>query len=146
MASYSTSELRSGVKILLTGTRTIVENELVAGWAVFAGAHPQPEDEPRDRAHLQVGEPVEAADVVDVDMQYLYSDGDSGTSWSRVLRTICRRPLRWRSGAVAQGWHGCIVTLWNGQPPTVMLTHVELAIVTDPGMRGDTVTGGISWP
>jgi elongation factor P len=38
----------------------------------------------------------------------------------------------------------CIVTLWNGQPLTVTPPpHVELKIVeTDPGMRGDTVTGG----
>ena len=38
----------------------------------------------------------------------------------------------------------CIVTLWNGQP--LLITppaHVELAIVeTDPGLRGDTATGG----
>ena len=38
----------------------------------------------------------------------------------------------------------CIVTLWNGQPLTVTPPpHVELKIVeTDPGVRGDTVTGG----
>ena len=38
----------------------------------------------------------------------------------------------------------CIVTLWNGQPLTVTApSHVELKIVsTDPGARGDTVTGG----
>jgi translation elongation factor P/translation initiation factor 5A len=38
----------------------------------------------------------------------------------------------------------CIVTLWNGQPLGITPPpHVELKIVeTDPGMRGDTVTGG----
>jgi elongation factor P len=36
------------------------------------------------------------------------------------------------------------VTLWNGQPLTVTPpAHVELKIVeTDPGLRGDTATGG----
>jgi elongation factor P len=38
----------------------------------------------------------------------------------------------------------CIVTLWNGVPLYVQApNHVELKIVeTDPGLRGDTATGG----
>ena len=38
----------------------------------------------------------------------------------------------------------CIVTLWNGEPLAVTApAHVELKIVeTDPGLRGDTATGG----
>ena len=38
----------------------------------------------------------------------------------------------------------CSVMLWNGQPLTVTPpAHVELKIVeTDPGVRGDTATGG----
>ena len=38
----------------------------------------------------------------------------------------------------------CTVMLWNGQPLTVTPpAHVELKIVeTDPGVRGDTATGG----
>ena len=38
----------------------------------------------------------------------------------------------------------CIITLWNGEPLAVSPpAHVELKIVeTDPGLRGDTATGG----
>ena len=38
----------------------------------------------------------------------------------------------------------CIVTLWNNVPLVVTPpAHVELKIVeTDPGLRGDTATGG----
>jgi elongation factor P len=38
----------------------------------------------------------------------------------------------------------CIVTLWNNEPLVVNVpAHVELKIVeTDPGLRGDTATGG----
>jgi len=38
----------------------------------------------------------------------------------------------------------CTVMLWNGQPLSVTPpAHVELKILeTDPGMRGDTATGG----
>jgi elongation factor P len=39
----------------------------------------------------------------------------------------------------------CNITLWNGQPLVVEPPpHVELKIVrTDPGVRGDTATGGM---
>jgi elongation factor P len=38
----------------------------------------------------------------------------------------------------------CTVMLWNGEPLAVTApAHVELKIVeTDPGVRGDTATGG----
>jgi elongation factor P len=38
----------------------------------------------------------------------------------------------------------CIVTLWNGVPLQVTPpAHIELKVVeTDPGVRGDTATGG----
>jgi elongation factor P len=38
----------------------------------------------------------------------------------------------------------CIITLWNNAPLVVMApAHVELKIIeTDPGLRGDTATGG----
>jgi elongation factor P len=38
----------------------------------------------------------------------------------------------------------CIVTLWDGVPLYVAApNHVELKIIeTDPGVRGDTATGG----
>jgi elongation factor P len=79
-------------------------------------------------------------------MQYLYSDG---AFWTFMMPDTFEQ---YTAGAAAMGeaaqWlkdgTECIVTLWNGQPLTVTPpAHVELKIVeTDPGVRGDTVTGG----
>ena len=92
------------------------------------------------------GDSVEAADVMDADMQFLYSDGQfwhfmNPESYEQLAagETAVGDAAQWlKEGTV------CIVTLWNGQPLTVTPPpHVELKIVeTDPGMRGDTVTGG----
>ncbi|MCS6946878.1 MAG: elongation factor P, partial [Steroidobacteraceae bacterium] len=92
------------------------------------------------------GDTVEAADVLDVDMQYLYRDGDF---WHFMVPDTYEQ---YAAGAAAVGsaaqWlkEGtvCIVTLWNGVPLVVTPPpHIELTIVaTDPGVRGDTATGG----
>ncbi|TAK56215.1 MAG: elongation factor P [Gammaproteobacteria bacterium] len=150
MASYSTSELRSGVKILLDGDPcTIVENELVKPGKGQAFSRVRIRNLRTGRVierTFKSGESVEAADVVDVDMQYLYSDGDfwhfmepeSFEQYAAGQAAVGEAAQWLKDGTV------CIVTLWNGQPLTVTPpAHVELVIVeTDPGMRGDTVTGG----
>lgn len=150
MASYSTSELRSGVKILLDGDPcTIVENELVKPGKGQAFSRVRIRNLRTGRVierTFKSGESVEAADVVDVDMQYLYSDGDfwhfmepeSFEQYAAGQAAVGEAAQWLKDGTV------CIVTLWNGQPLTVTPpAHVELTIVeTDPGMRGDTVTGG----
>ncbi len=150
MASYSTSELRSGVKILLDGDPcTIVENELVKPGKGQAFSRVRIRNLRTSRVierTFKSGESVEAADVVDVDMQYLYSDGnfwhfmepESFEQYAAGQAAVGEAAQWLKDGTV------CIVTLWNGQPLTVTPpAHVELAIVeTDPGMRGDTVTGG----
>ena len=92
------------------------------------------------------GDSLEAADVVDVDMQFLYSDGQfwhfmQPESFEQFAAspTAVGDAAKWlKDGTVS------IVTLWNGQPLIVTPPpHVELKIVeTDPGARGDTVTGG----
>jgi elongation factor P len=81
-----------------------------------------------------------------MDMQYLYKEGEF---WTFMVPDNYEQ---YTAGAAAMGdaaqWlkdgTECIVTLWNGQPLTVTApAHVELKIVsTDPGVRGDTVTGG----
>ena len=50
----------------------------------------------------------------------------------------------WRVQQWIKEQESCIVTLWNGVPLLVTAPkQVELKIVeTDPGLRGDTATGG----
>ena len=93
------------------------------------------------------GESVEAADVVDTEMQYLYSDGDE---WHFMDPTSYEQYVAGEAAvADAKNWLKeediCNITLWNGTPLLVEAPNfVELKIVeTDPGLKGDTAQGGI---
>ena len=93
------------------------------------------------------GESVEAADVVETDLQYLYNDGEL---WHFMDQGTYEQLAAGDSAvADARQWlkeeDVCQVTLWNGQPLLVAPPNfVELKIVrTDPGLRGDTAQGGV---
>jgi len=150
MATYSTSEFKSGLKILLDSDPfVIVENEFVKPGKGQAFNRVKIRNLKSGRVierTFKSGDTVEGADVVDADMQYLYTDGDF---WYFMQPESFEQ---YTAGKAAVGdaaqWlkdgTTCIVTLWNGEPLTVTPPpHVELKIVeTDPGMKGDTVTGG----
>jgi elongation factor P len=150
MATYSTNEFKSGLKILLDGDPyTIVENEFVKPGKGQAFNRVKVRNLKTGRTiekTFKSGDSVEGADVMDVDMQYLYTDGDfyhfmqpeSFEQYTAGKEAVGSTAQWLKDGTV------CIVTLWNGQPLTVTPpAHVELEIVeTDPGMKGDTVTGG----
>ncbi len=150
MATYSTSEFRSGLKIMLDGDPfTVVENEFVKPGKGQAFNRVKIRNLRSGRVidkTFKSGDSVEAADVVDVDMQYLYTDGEF---WHfMVPDTFEQHAAGEAAVADAKQWlkeqDVCIVTLWNNQPLSVTPPNfVELKIVqTDPGVRGDTATGG----
>ena len=67
----------------------------------------------------------------------------------KLVYTSLSAELRRRAGTNAPSGSKtkgitCIVTLWNGVPLQVMPPpHIDLKVVeTDPGVRGDTATGG----
>lgn len=150
MSSISTSDFRSGVKVMLDNDPcSIVENEFVKPGKGQAFSRVRIRNLRTGRVierTFKSGDSLEAADVMDVDMQFLYSDGQfwhfmqpESFEQFAASETAVGDAAQWlKDGTV------CIVTLWNGQPLTVTPPpHVELKIVeTDPGMRGDTVTGG----
>jgi len=92
------------------------------------------------------GESVEAADVMETEMQYLYSDGEL---W-HFMEPETFEQLSADATAVGEcsKWlkeqDSYLVTLWNGQPISIVPPNfVSLAIAqTDPGVRGDTSGGG----
>jgi elongation factor P len=92
------------------------------------------------------GDSVEAADVHDTQMQYLYNDGEL---WHFMEQETFEQ-ITADAAAVgdAAKWikeqDVCGVTLWNGSPLSVEPPNfVVLAITeTDPGVRGDTSGGG----
>ena len=150
MASYSTNEFRSGLKIMLDGDPcNIIENEFVKPGKGQAFNRVKIRNLKTGRVlekTFKSGDSVEAADVVDTDMQYLYNDGES---WHFM------HPETFEQFAIGEDRLGdsaiwlkeqdtCIVTLWDGNPIAVTPpNHVVLKITqTDPGLRGDTATGG----
>ncbi len=150
MASYSTNEFRGGLKLMLDGDPyTIVENEFVKPGKGQAFNRVKIRNLKTGRVierTFKSGESVEAADVVDTDMQYLYSDGEF---WHfMVPDTFEQYAAGDAAVADAKQWlkeqDTCIVTLWNNEPLTVAPPNfIEARIVeTDPGLRGDTATGG----
>ena len=93
------------------------------------------------------GESFELADVVDVDLDYLYSDGEfyhfmNSVSFEQIAADV-------KSVGDAAKWlvenDTCTLTLWNDNPITVTPPNfVEIEVTeTDPGLKGDTQgTGG----
>lgn len=150
MASYSTSEFRSGIKVMLDGDPcAIVENEFVKPGKGQAFNRVRLRNLKSGRVWertFKSGESLEAADVTDRNLQYLYTDGeqwhfmDAGSfeQYAVDKRTVGDAAQWLREQDI------CIVTLWNNAPLAVTPPNfVELEIVeTDPGMRGDTATGG----
>ncbi len=150
MATYSTSEFRGGMKVMLDGDPcSIVENEFVKPGKGQAFNRVRLRNLRTGRVWertFKSGESLEAADVVDRDMEYLYNDGEF---WHFMEPESFEQH---QADANAVGdmakWLNetdkCIVTLYNGAPLAVTPpNHVELEIVeTDPGLKGDTAQGG----
>lgn len=150
MASYSTNEFKSGVKIILENNPySIVENEMVKpgkGQAFNRVKVRNLKNGKVTERTFKSGDTVEAADVQETEMQYLYTDGEF---WHFMVPDNFEQ---YTAGKEALGdgaiWlkdgMSCTVMLWNGEPLNVTPpAHVELKVVeTDPGLRGDTATGG----
>lgn len=92
------------------------------------------------------GDSVEAADVHETEMQYLYTDGEF---W-HFMDPSSYEQLAADANAVGDSktWlkeqDMCQVTLWNGEPLSVTPPNFVILKVTetDPGVRGDTSGGG----
>ncbi len=150
MASYSTNEFRSGLKIMIDGEPcAIIENEFVKPGKGQAFNRVRIRNLKTGRVldkTFKSGESVDAADVVDTEMQFLYADGEF---W-HFMDPDSYEQAAADSNAVgdARQWlkaqDSCEVTLYNGTPISITPPNfVELEITeTDPGLRGDTAQGG----
>ncbi|MCG6934358.1 MAG: elongation factor P [Proteobacteria bacterium] len=150
MASYSTNEFRSGLKIMIDNDPcAIIENEFVKPGKGQAFNRVKIRNLKTGRVlekTYKSGENVEAADVMDTTMQYLYNDGDA---W-HFMDPETFEQVAADANAVGDAvtWlkeqDMVTVTLWNGSPISVIPpNHVVLTVTeTDPGVRGDTSGGG----
>jgi elongation factor P len=151
MASYSTNEFRAGLKVMLEGDPcAIVENEFVKPGKGQAFNRVRLRNLKTGRIWertFKSGESLEGADVIESDMEFLYSDGerwhfmktDGSFEQVEATREIVGDALQW----LKEQEH-YTVTLWNNEPISVAPPNfIELEVAeTDPGMRGDTATGG----
>jgi elongation factor P len=150
MANYSTNEFKNGLKMMIDGDPfSIVENDIVKPGKGQAFNRVKLRNLKNGRVierTFKSGDSVEAADVMDLELQYLYSDGDM---W-HFMDTNSYEQYEADEKAMSdsaqwlKGEEICEVTLWNGAPLTVMPPNfVELQISeSDPGVRGDTASGG----
>lgn len=150
MGTFSTNEFKNGLKLIIDGDPcSIVENEVVKPGKGQAFNRVKLKNLKTGRTWektFKSGESVEAADVHDTDMEYLYNDGEF---WYFMdPNTFDQLPASADAVADARQWlkeqDKCIVTLWNGAPLTVTPPNfVELQVTeTDPGLKGDTAQGG----
>ncbi|MCF6225864.1 MAG: elongation factor P [Xanthomonadales bacterium] len=150
MATYSTNEFRSGLKILLDGDPyNIVENEFVKPGKGQAFSRVKVRNLKSGRVierTFKSSESVEAADIFESSMQYLYTDGEfwyfmDPESYEQYPadKVAVGDAVKWLKDEDT-----CTVMLYNGAPLSIEAPNfVELKITqTDPGVRGDTSGGG----
>ena len=151
MATYSTNEFKSGLKIILDNEPcNIIENEFVKPGKGQAFNRVKIKKllsgKVLDKT-FKSGETIEAADVLDVELSYLYNDGEF---W-HFMNNETFEQIAVDQNALGTNEKWLIeqeiytITLWNGAPITVIPPNfVEIEVVeTDPGLKGDTQgTGG----
>ena len=150
MATYSTNEFKGGLKIMQDGDPcSIIENEFVKPGKGQAFNRVKIRNLKTGRVierTFKSGETVEAADVMESELQYLYNDGEF---W-HFMDPETYEQIGADATAVAEAskWLKeqdiCQVTLWNGAPISVTPPNFVILTVTetDPGVRGDTSGGG----
>ena len=150
MASYSTNEFKSGMKLMIDGDPyNIVDCDFVKPGKGQAFNRVKLRNLKTGRVlekTFKSGESLEEADALDVELQYLYNDGEmwhfmSPTSFEQytITKDVIGEEIKW-----LKEQDTCTVTLWNNNalavtPPTFVTLKVT---ETDPGLRGDTATGG----
>lgn len=150
MAKYSTNEFRSGLKVMLDNDPcSIIENEFVKPGKGQAFNRVKLRNLKTGRVlekTFKSGESLEAADVMETDMQYLYDDGEAfhfmhPTSFDQyaISHTVVGDNKNW-----LKEQDNYVVTTFNDQPISVEPPNfVELKVTeTDPGLKGDTAQGG----
>jgi len=150
MSVYGLNEIRSGMKLIIDGDPCVaVDNEFVKpgkGQAFNRLRYRNLKTGRVIERTYKSGDSIEAADVIEIDAQYLYGDGNE---WHfMATETFEQYAVHEAEVAEAKQWlkeqSDCKLTLWNGTPILVAAPiFVTLKIVeTDPGLKGDTAGSG----
>ena len=135
MPNVNTSEFRSGLKLIVDGDPcSIIENEFVKpgkGQAFVRAKFRNLRSGRVIERTFRSGESVEAADVLEVSLQFIYSDGD-------MFHFMDEETFEQHAAAVdavagAARWlkeqDACTITLWNGTP--IAVTPAQLRDAPD---------------
>jgi elongation factor P len=151
MATFATNEFKSGLKVLLEGDPcTILENEFVKPGKGQAFNRVKFRNLLNGRVWertFKSGETLEGADVMELEMEYVYSDGEF---WHFMKTDGSYEQVAADASAIegAKDWLKeqdiYTVTVWNDAPISASPPNfVELEVMdTDPGLKGDTAQGG----
>ena len=150
MANYSANDLKTGLKVMVDNYPcNIVDLEFVKPGKGQAFTRVKIRNLKTGRVverTYKAHETFPSADIVDVEMQYLYNDGEQ---WHFMMTENFEQYAAGHEAVEeASKWlkeqDMCMVTLWNNEPLLVMPPNfVVLAITeTDPGLKGDTSGGG----
>src|SRR3990167_1098849 len=150
MAVYNTNALKNGLKVILDNAPcNIIDCEFVKPGKGQAFTRVKTRNLKTGRVverTFKSWENLQAADVTDMEMQYLYNDGEywhfmvvESFEQYAISKTVLADAISWLKEQDL-----CTVTLWNNEPIQVLPPNfVILSIIeTDPGLRGDTSSGG----
>ncbi len=150
MSKYSTNEFKSGLKVLLDNQPcSIIENEFVKPGKGQAFNRVKLRNLKTGRVlekTFKSGESLPAADVVELEMQYLYNDGEhwhfmDPNTFDQMTAdaTAMAETIDWLKEELV-----CTLILYNGVPLSVAPPNfVHLSVIeADPGVKGDTAQGG----
>lgn len=151
MGTYSTSEFKAGLKIMLDNEPcAIIENEFVKQGKGQAFSRVRIRKLLSGKViekTFKSGESVESADVMEIELSYLYNDGE----FFHFMNNASFEQLAADQKAVGDSakWlveqDVCTIITWNNNPIAVTPPNfVEIEVTdTDPGLKGDTAgTGG----
>lgn len=150
MAVYGTNDLKNGLKVMVDDAPcNILDCEFVKPGKGQAFTRIKIRNLKTGRVverTLKSNESLTSADVVDMEMQYLYNDGEQ---WHFMVpdnfeQYAVNEPVVADAAQWLKEQDICVLTLWNNEPIQVLPpTFVILTITeTDPGVRGDTSGGG----
>ena len=151
MANYATNEFKNGLKVMVDNDPcSMIEVDMVKPGKGQAFTRVKLRNLLTGRVverTYKSGESLPGADVMDTEMQYLYTDGEF---WYFMDPNTFEQVGADEAAVADQAkWlkeqDNCVVTTWNNRPIAVSPPNfVELTITeTDPGLKGDTAQGGI---
>ena len=150
MTSYSTNEFKAGLKVMLDGEPcSILENEYVKPGKGQAFNRVKLRVLRTDRVWertFKSGDSLESADVIDVELEYSYTDGEFFYFMDAV--TFEQHSANREAVGDTEKWlkeqEKYTIVLYNDAPILVSAPNfIELEITeTDPGLKGDTAQGG----